>query len=254
MCGGRTGFFPVRPLRISNEISFNFKTLLYKSILAQARKQSQASSQEFTKGRSNLLPPLVQNEPQKPLQMSESKGRPERISLSEQVQALSNRRVSNTHRSLRKKLSEPAQYSPIVRTTGRNVSRIKSQAHGKMPSEMGKGQGHVTQGQGQMIDADLSTLLTEMSLMDEENKSDENNEMMTSTVSSISLPPRTPEPDWVLEYGRNPEVVVDAEDQKNPAGYRPKHCWCNRCQIMYRMYKEEDSGLENWGNYPCHQW
>ena len=65
-----------------------------------------------------------------------------------------------------------------------------------------------------------------------------------------SLPQRTPEPDWVYEFGNNPEECTNADD----LGYKPKRCWCNRCQIMYRMHREHDQTLSNWGNYPCQQW
>ena len=64
-----------------------------------------------------------------------------------------------------------------------------------------------------------------------------------------TLPSMTPEPDWMKEYGRN--VSTASPDS---LGYRPKHCWCNRCQIMYRMHKNKDDNLKNWGDYPCFQW
>ena len=74
-----------------------------------------------------------------------------------------------------------------------------------------------------------------------------------STISDPNdlddLPSMTPEPDWVGEYGRNVDRV-----SPDRFGYKPKNCWCNRCQIMYRMHKEGDPALRHWGNYPCFQW
>ena len=78
---------------------------------------------------------------------------------------------------------------------------------------------------------------------------DEVDQINSSGRSEISLPPRTPEPDWAYDYGPNPEKMAAKRGQ-----YRPKRCWCHRCQIMYRMYKNNEPGLENWGNYPCYQW
>ena len=44
--------------------------------------------------------------------------------------------------------------------------------------------------------------------------------------------------------GQGPPLSVD---------YEPKHCWCTRCQIMYRMFRDHDGALASWGKYPCHQ-
>ena len=65
----------------------------------------------------------------------------------------------------------------------------------------------------------------------------------------ISLPDRTPEPELFTEYGAFPEKA-----SADVFGYRPKRCWCMRCQIMYRLHREKDPTLFFWGSYPCHQW
>lgn len=60
------------------------------------------------------------------------------------------------------------------------------------------------------------------------------------------IPSATPEPD-VVKHASQHEVHLDADGIL----YKPKHCWCFRCQIMYGMYKNGDERLAMWGNYPC---
>lgn len=83
----------------------------------------------------------------------------------------------------------------------------------------------------------------------DEGKDGEDEQKADDVEKEMDLPPMTPEPDWVREYG--PDVHAAPCDSM---GYRPKHCWCNRCQMMYSMHLNGDEALKNWGNYPCFQW
>lgn len=74
-----------------------------------------------------------------------------------------------------------------------------------------------------------------------------------STEQTITeLPDRTPEPEILHVF---PELRNGAaskpERVRRHSSYEPRYCWCTRCQIMYRMYKENDHSLEGWGKYPC---
>lgn len=78
-----------------------------------------------------------------------------------------------------------------------------------------------------------------------------------STEQTITeLPDRTPEPEILHVF---PELRNGAASKpecvRRHSSYEPRYCWCTRCQIMYRMYKENDHSLEGWGKYPCfHLW
>lgn len=75
---------------------------------------------------------------------------------------------------------------------------------------------------------------------------DESKDDDTETV----LPPRTPEAEIVHEFS---EEGTPKEHVKGDKSYEPRYCWCTRCQMMYRMYKQGDDKLDNWGKYPCHK-
>ncbi|XP_078319551.1 uncharacterized protein LOC111122424 isoform X2 [Crassostrea virginica] len=66
------------------------------------------------------------------------------------------------------------------------------------------------------------------------------------------LPERTPEPEILHDF---PELrsgsVSKPERIRRHSSYEPRYCWCTRCQIMYRLYKDNDHSLEGWGKYPC---
>lgn len=73
-----------------------------------------------------------------------------------------------------------------------------------------------------------------------------------ATEASTTMPIRTPEPEVLQEFNVFIDgfAVVDEVHRKH-SSYIPKYCWCTRCQMMYRMYKEGDKRLETWGTYPC---
>lgn len=64
------------------------------------------------------------------------------------------------------------------------------------------------------------------------------------------LPSATPEPEEIrqLSQRRHSEIL---ETEFRNGTYRPKHCWCLRCQLMFSMFKAGDDRLSMWGNYPC---
>lgn len=64
------------------------------------------------------------------------------------------------------------------------------------------------------------------------------------------VPSVTPEPEEIrkLSLRRRSETL---ETEFINGSYRPKHCWCLRCQLMYSMFKAGDDRLNMWGNYPC---
>ncbi|CAH1795015.1 unnamed protein product [Owenia fusiformis] len=57
----------------------------------------------------------------------------------------------------------------------------------------------------------------------------------------------TPDLDRIIE-------AHSGEKREPHCQFKPKRCWCTRCQIMYRLHKENDETLVNWGHYPCHHW
>ncbi|XP_060584482.1 uncharacterized protein LOC132740574 [Ruditapes philippinarum] len=64
------------------------------------------------------------------------------------------------------------------------------------------------------------------------------------------IPSVTPEPEEIkfAKQRRNSESI---KEELQNGSYRPKHCWCFRCQLMFSMFKAGDDRLEMWGNYPC---
>ena len=64
------------------------------------------------------------------------------------------------------------------------------------------------------------------------------------------IPSATPEPEEV-RYAKEMKGSERIEDELKHGSYRPKHCWCFRCQLMYSMFKAGDDRLAMWGNYPC---
>ncbi|XP_069125705.1 uncharacterized protein [Argopecten irradians] len=88
--------------------------------------------------------------------------------------------------------------------------------------------------------------------LDEDKKSEQDVVMpclsrQDSIISDVTLPPRTPEPEVMAEFSHGNVEGIQADAQS----YKPRYCWCTRCKLMYRMYKDDDSVLESWGNYPC---
>ncbi|XP_045211372.1 uncharacterized protein LOC123562839 [Mercenaria mercenaria] len=64
------------------------------------------------------------------------------------------------------------------------------------------------------------------------------------------IPSVTPEPLEIRLASQCRDREAFNEKLKN-GSYRPKRCWCFRCQLMYSMFKAGDDRLEMWGNYPC---
>lgn len=91
-------------------------------------------------------------------------------------------------------------------------------------------------------------LLTEL---DKDVSSSQSTEVAGETTIT-ELPERTPEPEILHAF---PELRIGISSKpdrmRRHSSYEPRYCWCTRCQIMYRMYKENDNRLEGWGNYPC---
>ncbi|KAL4239430.1 hypothetical protein ACF0H5_000245 [Mactra antiquata] len=65
-------------------------------------------------------------------------------------------------------------------------------------------------------------------------------------VTLPRIPSATPEPD-IVSLASQKDISYDVDGNL----YKPKHCWCFRCQIMYSMYRNGDDRLAMWGNYPC---
>lgn len=75
-----------------------------------------------------------------------------------------------------------------------------------------------------------------------------------SDISSTptEIPTRTPEPDLFKEFSEFDDGTSTPSLSPNSNSlYRPRYCWCTRCQIMYNLYKNDDERLEEWGKYPC---
>lgn len=74
-------------------------------------------------------------------------------------------------------------------------------------------------------------------------------------VSLPRIPSVTPEPDIIRREGQKNDNIdsykVQLPDIAENPSYRPKYCWCLRCQLMFTMFRTGDPHLENWGNYPC---
>ena len=71
------------------------------------------------------------------------------------------------------------------------------------------------------------------------------------------IPSVTPEPEIIRMEGqkseKNASPVLKLPEVEPSPSYRPKYCWCLRCQLMFTMFRTGDPHLENWGNYPCFQ-
>ena len=50
---------------------------------------------------------------------------------------------------------------------------------------------------------------------------------------------------------RRHTIASDDDGYLQAIKYKPKPCYCLRCQIMNAMYLNGDVQLDNWGNYPC---
>lgn len=79
------------------------------------------------------------------------------------------------------------------------------------------------------------------------------------------IPSLTPEPELFQSWRslgpvagnvhRLPLPPIGApENGAEPVTYEAKYCWCTRCQMMYRLYRENSGTLNLWGDYPCHKW
>jgi len=79
----------------------------------------------------------------------------------------------------------------------------------------------------------------------------DDDEETLSVSEEAMLPPRTPEPEILKEYEEFEKNKAEGSNDESMKSYRPRYCWCTRCQLMYRMFKDKDDELENWGNYPC---
>ncbi|ELT93926.1 hypothetical protein CAPTEDRAFT_205329 [Capitella teleta] len=104
------------------------------------------------------------------------------------------------------------------------------------------------------INANSEEIQCLVALLDEQVAVVETPQHIPSGCSSM-LGGLTPPPQYIVDYGKHMERFPDEQEQQKEkdTAFKPKECWCNRCQIMYRMHMESDGSLGLWGNYPCHQ-
>ena len=177
--------------------------------------------------------------------------RPDRLSICSQVPALSLRKPSFDTRTMRV-LGPQRSFARQLRGIPNSLRRISEYllANEKKDPLCEEDDDDDEQQPVSKSTRDLVDKMERMALDEicDDNFNGKGESLDSSQVSELSLPPRTPEPEWAYDYGSNPEKTATKRGY-----YRPKRCWCQRCQIMYRMYKNKEPGLENWGNYPCYQ-
>lgn len=78
-------------------------------------------------------------------------------------------------------------------------------------------------------------------------------EIREECVSLPRIPSVTPEPDIIRLKGQKDIEPIELPELSPANTYKPKYCWCLRCQLMFTMFRTGDPHLENWGNYPCFQ-
>jgi hypothetical protein len=126
----------------------------------------------------------------------------------------------------------------------RRVSIRKSKAPRKLEEPQRR------RSQIEQLDAQSEDILDLVALLDDQLTVEDVDLVGTpSDILSSSFNSFTPPPQYIADYGKQLERFPDHVD----GPYKPKRCWCTRCQIIYRMHMENDHSLDNWGNYPCHQ-
>jgi hypothetical protein len=163
---------------------------------------------------------------------------------------------------------------PLEQNENRCASRGNIICSGSRPTEEPRPDRRVSRDQINTINRDdMKTLMNDV-------KNNEEEEEEEAGEDKVTVFNRTPEPPLIGEFfqgddedefaealglprrrlssqirvppPRRPSVVINGRESVN---YCPKRCWCTRCQIMYRLYRENNwRRLSQWGDYPCHQW